>query len=71
MNPNMIDEGRSSWLSPRLLWFIVAIYPLVVIPNTVVFDFTVGNNVFTLPPSYFYAPRYLLLAMFFGEKRNC
>ncbi len=63
MNLNSIDEGRSSWLSSRLLWFIVAIYPLVVIPNPVVFDFVVGNNVFTLPPSYFYAPRYLLLAV--------
>ncbi len=63
---NNMGEERSTWLSSRLLWFIMAIYPLIVIPNLVTFDFALGNNVYTLLPSFSSAPRYLFLALTAG-----
>ena len=46
-----------------VLWFMVVIYPLVVVPNPFGFEFMVRGHVLAIPPSYFYAPRYFLLAL--------
>lgn len=40
-----------------ILWFFVAVYPLIVVPNPVYLTYPGG----IAPPSYFYAPRYVIL----------
>lgn len=40
-----------------ILWFFVAVYPLIVIPNPIYLVYPGG----IAPPSYFYAPRYVIL----------
>lgn len=42
-----------------LLWFMVAIYPLAVIPHPFYISFPAG----VVPPGYFYLPRYVLLVL--------
>ncbi|KUK54684.1 MAG: O-antigen ligase-like protein [Desulfotomaculum sp. 46_296] len=42
-----------------ILWFMVAVYPLVVIPNPFYISFPGG----VVPPNYFYAPRYVILVI--------
>lgn len=40
-----------------ILWFFVAVYPLIVIPNQIYLVYPGG----IAPPNYFYAPRYVIL----------
>lgn len=42
-----------------ILWFMVAIFPLLVIPNHIFIGFLMG----VAPPNYFYLPRYLILGI--------
>ncbi len=42
-----------------IIWFMVAVYPLIVIPNPFYISFPVG----VVPPNYFYAPRYVILVI--------
>lgn len=52
-------EKYSFWI----LWFMVALYPLIVIPNDISFQFRLDSEVmFNVPPNYFYMPRYFILA---------
>lgn len=43
-----------------ILWFMVSIYPLIVIPHPFYISFFNGVLV---PPGYFYLPRYVVLAL--------
>ncbi|MCL0080735.1 O-antigen ligase family protein [Peptococcaceae bacterium] len=58
--------ANGSNLSYALLWLMIAIYPLLVIPNNVTYEFILLHpfmpETINLVPSYFYAPRYVLLA---------
>lgn len=42
-----------------LLWFMVAVFPLLVIPHPFYISFPAG----VVPPGYFYLPRYVILGM--------
>jgi hypothetical protein len=47
-----------------LIGFMFIVYPLLVISNNVSFDFPMLHGVaMQVPPSYFYAPRYVVLAL--------
>ena len=46
-----------------VLWFMVTIYPLVVVPNPFGFELAIGERILPIHPNYFYAPRYFLLAL--------
>jgi O-antigen ligase len=46
-----------------VFWFMVAIYPLVVVPNSFGFELALGERILSIHPNYFYAPRYFLLAL--------
>ena len=50
-------------LNYLLVWFMLAVYPLVVIPNEVSFSFPMLQTGFIVPPSYFYFPRYVILTL--------
>jgi len=42
-----------------ILWFMLAIFPLLVIPNNIAIRFAMG----VVPPEYVYLPRYLILGI--------
>lgn len=61
---NNNNQNQKLDFSYLLIGFMFIIYPLIVIPNNVVFDFPMLHGVvIQAPPNYFYAPRYVVLAL--------
>ena len=46
-----------------LLGVMLTLYPLLVVPHPWGTDFAIMERTVAVPPSYFYAPRYFLLAL--------
>jgi O-antigen ligase len=55
---HLLEEGAFN-IRYLILWFMLAIFPLLVIPNHVAIRFAMG----VVPPEYVYLPRYIILGI--------
>jgi O-antigen ligase len=55
---HQLEEGTFN-IRYLLLWFMLAIFPLLVIPNNISIRFAMG----VVPPEYVYLPRYIILGI--------
>jgi O-antigen ligase len=55
---HQLEEGTFN-IRYLILWFMLAIFPLLVIPNHIVIKFAEG----VVPPEYVYLPRYIILGI--------
>jgi hypothetical protein len=55
---HQLEEGTFN-IRYLILWFMLAIFPLLVIPNHIAIKFAMG----VVPPEYVYLPRYIILGI--------
>ena len=55
---HQLEEGTFN-IRYLILWFMLAIFPLLVIPNNIAIKFAMG----VVPPEYVYLPRYIILGI--------
>jgi hypothetical protein len=55
---HQLEEGSFN-IRYLILWFMLAIFPLLVIPNHIAIKFAMG----VVPPEYVYLPRYIILGI--------
>jgi len=56
---HVVTRGINLDLKYFVIWFMVSIYPLIVIPN----NFYRFSPLGIIPPDYFYGPRYIVLTI--------